>query len=607
MNKLSIKKFVALCFLLFGGFFGGFSAAAANDTITFTWQVNSTTLYKGITIQATNAQQFTVYWGDGTSQTYTGKGSTSLSPSRPYYADTGTYTVTVIGNTAACMFTYLDCYGSSLTNLDVSKSTALTDLYCNSNSLTSLDVSKNTALTTLYCNDNSLTNVDVSKNTALTTLYCNDNSLTNLDVSKNTALTILYCNNNFLTNLNVSGCTALTFLNCNNNSLTSLDVSKNTALTKLYCNINSLTNLDVSKNTALTYLDCSQNSLTNVDVSKNTALRTLYCNNNSLTNLDVSKNTALTELYCYLNSLTSLNVSGTALTNLYCDLNRLSLSDLYAASLRVGNVNNRYLGKQILPTTTILPNGSIDFSSQAKFGTPDTLTVFAVNKGSNPADTITDYSTTNGKITFYKESTYTVTMTNAAIKSSSSFPAVVIDTVNVVFIPVNTITGVPATATINVPLMLTGTVEPSNASFKNITWSVAEQGKTSAVITGNQFFALQEGQAIITATIQNGTAIGTDYKQSFFITVGTVGIKELTMNNGQLTIYPNPTSGQLRISGDIWDSKDREIRIFNVVGQVVFTSQLSKLSPEITIDISHLANGLYFLKIDGKMFKIMKE
>ena len=84
-----------------------------------------------------------------------------------------------------------------------------------------------------------------------------------------------------------------------------------------------------------------------------------------------------------------------------------------------------------------------------------------------------------------------------------------------------------------------------------------------------------------------------------------VGIKQLTINNEQLTIYPNPTTGQLRVSGDILDGKD--IQIFDIVGQVVFTSQLSKLSPETTIDISHLSAGLYFLKIDGKMFKVVKE
>jgi len=100
----------------------------------------------------------------------------------------------------------------------------------------------------------------------------------------------------------------------------------------------------------------------------------------------------------------------------------------------------------------------------------------------------------------------------------------------------------------------------------------------------------------------------------------TTGIEQLTIDNGQLTIYPNPTNGQLIIaplsppeggkqapSNSPSGGEQPTIEIYDVVGQVVFVSQLSKLSPETTIDISHLANGLYFLKIDKKMFKIIKE
>jgi len=47
--------------------------------------------------------------------------------------------------------------------------------------------------------------------------------------------------------------------------------------------------------------------------------------------------------------------------------------------------------------------------------------------------------------------------------------------------------------------------------------------------------------------------------------------------------------------------------IYDVVGQVVFVSTVSPQSIEITIDISHLVNGLYFLKIDGKVFKVVKQ
>jgi len=63
----------------------------------------------------------------------------------------------------------------------------------------------------------------------------------------------------------------------------------------------------------------------------------------------------------------------------------------------------------------------------------------------------------------------------------------------------------------------------------------------------------------------------------------------------KIQIFPNPTNGQLRVSGYILDGKD--IQIYDVVGQVVFSSHLSNLSPETTIDISHLANGMYFVKL----------
>ena len=132
----------------------------------------------------------------------------------------------------------IDCSGYNLTQLDVSKNTALEDLLCSENNLTQLDVSENTALEVLYCSENNLTQLDVSKNTALEYLLCSENNLTQLDVSKNTALE---------------------YLDCSENNLTQLDVSKNTALEHLYCSENNLTQLDVSKNIYLRILSCDRN------------------------------------------------------------------------------------------------------------------------------------------------------------------------------------------------------------------------------------------------------------------------------------------------------------------------------------------------------------
>lgn len=179
--------------------------------------------------------------------------------------------------------------------------TNLQTLDCYGNSLTTLNLSGNTALTSLNCGENPLTELNVSKNTALTKLMCTSTHLETLDLSQNTALISVNCSSNRLSSLNVSANTALQSLNCFENQLTVLDVSKNPALTSLKCGMNRLTGLDVSKNINLEELSCSSNRLTELDVSKNTMLKSLNCEGNRLTTLELSKNAKLTYLDCLMN------------------------------------------------------------------------------------------------------------------------------------------------------------------------------------------------------------------------------------------------------------------------------------------------------------------
>ena len=92
-------------------------------------------------------------------------------------------------------------------------------------------------------------------------------------------------------------------------------------------------------------------------------------------------------------------------------------------------------------------------------------------------------------------------------------------------IPVTDITSVPAAVAKGTPLSLTGTVVPTEATNHTIIWTVADEGTTGATVTnGNTFNAPTTGTAIILATITNGEAIGTDYKQEFHITVGDLPV-----------------------------------------------------------------------------------
>ena len=101
----------------------------------------------------------------------------------------------------------LNCYGNLLTELDLSKNTALTHLDCCKNQLMELNISNNTVLKQLKCYDNLLTELDLHKNTALGQLLCLNNLLTELDLHNNTELVQINCSNNRLTKLDVTNST----------------------------------------------------------------------------------------------------------------------------------------------------------------------------------------------------------------------------------------------------------------------------------------------------------------------------------------------------------------------------------------------------------------
>ena len=84
---------------------------------------------------------------------------------------------------------------------------------------------------------------------------------------------------------------------------------------------------------------------------------------------------------------------------------------------------------------------------------------------------------------------------------------------------VSSITNVQSLATAGIPQLLSGTVLPSSAPNKTITWSVLDPGATGASINDNVLNTTASGTVTVTATITNGTAQGADYTQDFPITV----------------------------------------------------------------------------------------
>ena len=81
-----------------------------------------------------------------------------------------------------------------------------------------------------------------------------------------------------------------------------------------------------------------------------------------------------------------------------------------------------------------------------------------------------------------------------------------------------------------------------------------------------------------------------------------VGINELNGENYQLSIYPNPSNGNLEIIG--LQANPQPYQIMNSMGQIILQGEIGQQTN--TINISHLAANIYFLQIGFQTLKIVK-
>jgi hypothetical protein len=111
----------------------------------------------------------------------------------------------------------------------------------------------------------------------------------------------------------------------------------------------------------------------------------------------------------------------------------------------------------------------------------------------------------------------------------------------------------------------------------------------------------QNGDYYVEITDENGCTA-----QSAVETVTDVGIAQWKIENGELKVYPNPTRGEIRLTNLDFRLTIDDIAIYDVVGQLL-QSKIVNLQSEIVLDVSHLAKGMYYLKVNNKVVKVVKE
>ena len=131
------------------------------------------------------------------------------------------------------------------------------------------------------------------------------------------------------------------------------------------------------------------------------------------------------------------------------------------------------------------------------------------------------------------------------------------------------------------PLVLTGSHNWSN--------SAETRNDENTVIVHDQQIANQYFQEFVKRFSENG---------------GVIGVNEISGNDFAFSVYPNPASNQLAVGNG--QLAIRSIQIYDMLGHRVFQLQLTTYNLQITIDISSLIPGIYFLQADAGKRVTMK-
>ncbi|WOD43367.1 T9SS type A sorting domain-containing protein [Hwangdonia lutea] len=223
---------------------------------------------------------------------------------------------------------YLHCALNAIASLDLTNNGLLDNFYGYYNNLTSLDIRNG--------GNSGMTDFDARYNPALECISVDNASYSASNWSKKDAtasysndcdggvpidLTYVPDNNfeqalvdlgyddvldNYVATANISTVTSLDVANRNIADLTGIEAFSD--LSVLNCSNNALTSLDLSGNTFLTWLRCSKNDLTSLDLSANPLLEYLHCALNAIASLDLTNNGLLDNFYGYYNNLTSLDI-----------------------------------------------------------------------------------------------------------------------------------------------------------------------------------------------------------------------------------------------------------------------------------------------------------
>jgi hypothetical protein len=115
---------------------------------------------------------------------------------------------------------------------------------------------------------------------------------------------------------------------------------------------------------------------------------------------------------------------------------------------------------------------------------------------------------------------------------------------------------------------------------------------------GNYFVSIRMGSDGNTIMNSCGFNIPEDY--TFAIQANNcpnLTTNTLVTGNPKIYIHPNPTSKELNISHPYFKNEKLNVEIASILGATIYTGNISAIDGKASIDVSHLADGAYFINI----------
>ena len=143
---------------------------------------------------------------------------------------------------------------------------------------------------------------------------------------------------------------------------------------------------------------------------------------------------------------------------------------------------------------------------------------------------------------------------------------------------------------------LIATITPSNATNRAVIWASSNPA-VATVSPSGVVTAVSEGiVAIQVKTVDKGLTASC----TVTVTKSTVGTEHVDDN--KFAAYPNPTDGILTVTGL---TPGATLRLYSATGTLTATYQA--IDTKMTLDISHLTAGLYYINIDGQTLKVIRK